>query len=171
MFSMSKTPRQAEDEPPQRRNRAQAIGGDVPAIGRQAFVRAGFADSALILHWTEIVGSEVARMARPLKLTEGASGGVLTLKAPPAAAVFLQHDSRDLCARINSYLGRQAVHRLRFVPGNLLSADTPAPRPRQDAAGAPADDPARRFAGPEELKGALLALAWRRQQASGTRRD
>src|ERR1700722_13192810 len=106
MFSMAKTQRQADDAPPQRRNRAQAIGDDAKAVGRQAFVRAGFADSTLILHWAEIVGPEVARMARPLKFVENAAGGVLTLKAEPAASVFLQHETRTLCARINAYLGR-----------------------------------------------------------------
>jgi hypothetical protein len=171
MFSMANTPRQADDQPPQRRNRALAIGSDIVPVGRQAFTRAGFADSTLVLHWAEIVGADVARISRPLKLVEAASGGVLTLKAESAAAVFLQHESRDLCARINAYLGRQAVHRLRFVPGSLLAADKPAPEAPQDAAPAPADDPARRFEGPEALRGALLGLARRRQQASGPRRD
>jgi len=168
---MARIPRQAEDAPPLRRNRAQAVGSDMPLVGRQAFVRAGFADSALVLHWADIVGDEVARMARPLKLVEGASGGVLTLKAESAAAVFLQHESRDLCARINAYLGRQAVQKLRFVPGSVLPAANRLQRLPQEAPAAPLDDPARRFEGPEGLKSALLGLAGRRRQASRDRRD
>jgi hypothetical protein len=171
MFSMAKTPRQADDEPPRRRNRAEAIGSDATLAGRQAFVRAGFADSALVLHWAEIVGADVARIARPLKLSEGAWGGVLTVKAESAAAVFLQHGSRDLCARINAYLGRPAVQKLRFVPGSLLSNQRQARTIRKESASAPQDDPARRFEGPEPLRSALLGLAGRRQHVSGGRRD
>ena len=96
---MTKRHRQADDAPPQRRNRARPVGEDVTLVGREAFVRSGFTDSALILHWAEIVGSEVARMARPLKLAEGAGGGVLTLKAEPAASVFLQHETRTYATR------------------------------------------------------------------------
>jgi hypothetical protein len=169
MISMAKTQRQADEAPPPRRNRTQAIGDDAKTVGRQAFVRAGFADSTLILHWTEIVGPEVARMARPLKLVESAAGGVLTLKAEPAASVFLQHESRALCERINSYLGRAAVSRLRFAAGSLLPDDTPPPQRRTAPAEAPPGDPACGFQGPEELKSALLGLA--RQRVSGDRKD
>jgi hypothetical protein len=170
MFSMAKTQRQADDTPPQRRNRARPIGDDAKAVGRQAFVRAGFADSTLILHWAEIVGPEVARMARPLKLVENSAGGVLTLKAEPAASVFLQHESRSLCERINSYLGRAAVSRLRFASGSLLPGETPPPARAAPVEPAP-DDPARRFKGPDELKSALLGLARQRRRATSDRRD
>ena len=165
---MAKTQRQADDAPPPRRNRVQAIGDDAKMVGREAFARAGFADSALVLHWNEIVGPDVARMARPLKLVENAAGGVLTLKAEPAASVFLQHESRTLCERINSYLGREAVRRLRFATGSLLPAKTPPPARPARAEVSP-DDPACRFAGPDALKSALLELA--RQRAMGHRRD
>jgi hypothetical protein len=171
MFSMAKTPRQGDDDPPQRRNRIQAIGGDATLVGRQAFVRAGFSDSTLILHWAEIVGPEVAQLARPIKLVENATGGVLTLKAEPAAAVFLQHDARSLCARINVYLGRDAVHRLRFVPGNLLRRPTLPPTPEPGREAPPADDPSARFVGPEKLKAALLGLGRLRRRAGDGGRD
>ena len=81
--------------------------------------RAGFSDPTLVLRWEEIAGSETARLAQPIKLSESASGGVLTLRAEPGAALFLQHDSRALCERINAYLGRTAVSRLRFVQGRV----------------------------------------------------
>jgi hypothetical protein len=170
MFSMTKRQRQADDTPPQRRNRARPIGDDVTLVGREAFVRSGFTDSALILHWTEIVGPEVARMARPVKLAESAGGGVLTLKAEPAASVFLLHETRTLCDTINAYLGRQAVQRIRFVAGSLLAADSPRKAPPAPPA-APSDDPACRFEGPEELKAALIGLARLRQRAAGDRGD
>jgi hypothetical protein len=139
------------------------VGIDAVQLGRTAFERAGFSEASLVLRWREIVGQDIARIARPLRLAGGASGGVLTLKAEPAAALFLQHESRALCARINAYLGRAAVHRLRFVPGEL------APEPGQPPPIHPQDirarDPARSFAGPDPLKDALLRLARARSPA------
>ncbi|HEX4078949.1 MAG TPA: DUF721 domain-containing protein [Rhizomicrobium sp.] len=149
--------------PPPRRARAAAIGIDAVQLGRTAFERAGFAEASLVLRWREIVGPDIARIARPLRLSSGVSGGVLTLKAEPAAALFLQHESRALCARINAYLGRAVVQRLRFVPGEL------APEPAQSVRFCPQDpeskDPARRFAGPDPLREALLCLARARSPA------
>lgn len=151
--------REQDAEPlAERRNRVGAVGNDVRFIAQRAFVRAGFSDNTLVLRWPEIVGLQVAELARPVKLTEAASGGVLTLRAEPAASVFLQHDTRNLCERINAYLGRPAVHRLRFAFGPLQAA-APKPIPPASCKEAPADDAARRFEGPEPLKTALLALA------------
>jgi hypothetical protein len=94
-------------EPPQRRARAEAVGRDASIAARAAFVRAGFLDPTLVLRWNEIAGRETARIARPLRLSEGPSGGVLTLRAEPAAALFLQHESRALCERLSRPSGGQ----------------------------------------------------------------
>jgi hypothetical protein len=94
---------------------------------------------------------------------EKGGSGVLTLKAEPAASVFLEHDAHSLCARINAFLGREAVTRLRFVHGALASAGAPSPNNRAGSGPAPPEDPAHQFDGPEALKLALLELArWRK---------
>ena len=155
-----------EDKQPQRRNWAGAVSGDATLAARSAFARAGFSDPTLVLRWQEIAGAETARLARPIRLSETASGGVLTLKAEPAAALFLQHESRALCARINSYLGRVAVAKLRFVQGRLAepkAAPHPRPKPVEPLPG----DPARRWQGPPNLGEALLSLARYRTRQSG----
>lgn len=152
------------DVPPQRRGRAGAVSGDATLAARTAFARAGFADPTLILRWSEIAGADTARLARPIKLSESPAGGVLTLKAEPAAALFLQHESRALCARINSYLGRVAVVRLRFVQGPLANAAPPPPRRPSPVDPAPSD-PARRWQGPPNLGQALLNLARQRTRS------
>jgi len=155
--------KQADAGPPPRRNRAAAIGLDAADLARAAFRRAGFDEFTLVLRWREIAGAEVAAIAQPLRLTQGASGGTLTLKVDPAAALFLQHDSRSLCSRINTYLGGPAVQSFRFVPGEIAAerrSQSPE-APRHDVA---LHDPAARFAGPEGLKEELLALARARQK-------
>jgi hypothetical protein len=115
------------------------------------------------MRWKEIVGPEVARIARPLRLAQGPTGGVLTLKGDSAASVFLQHESRALCGRINAYLGRDAVQRLRFVAGDI--AEESKPLRRRATPEAAADDPARGFAGRDSLKSALLRLAASRRNS------
>jgi hypothetical protein len=149
--------KQDDDSWAMRRNRGEAI-SRAGSFANRAFVRAGFADPTLVLRWAEIVGPDVARISQPLKLSEGPTGGTLTLKTEAAAAVFLQHQSRGLCERINAYLGRNAVTRLRFVSGTLPSRPLPA-RQVVPPSEPPPDDPVNRFGGPEALKDALARLA------------
>jgi hypothetical protein len=149
-----------DETQPSRRGRAAPVGGDAGSIAAQAFSRMGFIDPALVLRWREIAGPAVARLCQPLRFSEGPGGGTLTLKALPGAALFLGHETRALTARINQYLGRPAVARLRFVQGAFLPP-RPAPVLRRPAASV-AGDPANAWRGPETLKTALLALArWR----------
>ena len=103
---MAKPKQPAPDTPPQRRNRIDALSSDAGALGAAAFARAGFTDPTLVLHWEKIAGAEVARLARPLRLSQGPQGGVLTLMAEPAAAVFLSHETRALAERINNWIYR-----------------------------------------------------------------
>jgi len=125
---MARTPSQkqsskAPGDPPARRGRAAPVASDAGPVGSAAFLRAGFTDPSLVLRWKEIAGPEIARIARPLKFSE--TGGVLTLLAEPGAALFLGHDARALAGRINAYLGRPAVTRIKFVQGSL----SPIPAP------------------------------------------
>ena len=126
-----------------------------------AFVRAGFTDPALVLRWNEIAGPDVARLAQPVKLAEGPSGGTLTLRAVPGAALFLSHEKRSLCERINAYLGRPAVAQIKFSQGALLQRPA-ATKDEKKAGPLPPNDPSRRYQGPEGLAKALQALARRR---------
>ena len=147
------------EEPPKRRNWVAPLAPDAAATGQTAFIRAGFSDPSLVLHWDEIAGPETARLARPLRLSEGPSGGVLTLKAEPGAAVFLQHETRSLCERINSYLGRPTVARLKFVEGALAPRPKAPLRRSPPGSALPPSDPAQKYTGPDGLREALWKLA------------
>ena len=158
---MARPPKETQEDQPSRRGRAQPISGDAGSVANMAFLRAGFTDPTLILRWEEIAGPEVARLARPLKFSDGPSGGTLTLRATPGAALFLAHEKRPLCDRINAYLGRPAVAQLKFSQGAFLPPPPKPPRPKPPGA-LPPDDPSRRYQGPEGLAKALQALARRR---------
>jgi len=153
------------DGQPQRRARPEPVGRDVSYAARAAFTRAGFADPTLVLRWVEIAGADTARIARPIKFVESPSGGTLTLKAEPAAALFLQHESRTLCERINAYLGRPAVAKLRFVQGSLRPLPGP-PAIRRPVEPSTAD-PVRAWRGPASLGNAIFNLARRRGRGPG----
>jgi hypothetical protein len=159
---MARTPKEIQDAIPQRHNRASAVGMDARSAGAFAFVRAGFHDPSLVLRWSEIAGPAVARLAQPLKFSEGPSGGTLTLRTTPGAALFLAHEKRALCARINNYLGREAVVQVKFSQGAPLRTPAPAPTPQKALGPLPPNDPSRRYQGPEGLAKALQALARRR---------
>ena len=149
----------AEDTPPPRRNWAASISRDAGATGAAAFARAGFSDPALVLHWPDIAGPEVARIARPVRFSP--KDGILTLLAEPAAALFLGHESRALMARINAYLGRPAVLKIKFIQGRL-SMKGGAPAPPRPAEILNSSDPANTYRGPDSVKAALQSLArWR----------
>ena len=161
---MARSPKETQakdDAQPQRRNRVMAVGGDAGRAAALAFARAGFADPTLVLRWSEIAGPEVARLAQPVKFTDGPGGGILTLRATPGAALFLAHEKRPLCERINAYLGRPAVAQLKFSQGNLMPRP-PAPKVSKPPGPLAPGDPSRRYLGPEGLAKALQALARRR---------
>jgi len=147
----------AQAEAPPRHGRTAPVGSQTRAAAAGAFLKMGFTDPALVLRWREIAGPEVARLAQPLRL----SGDTLTLRAVPGAALFLGHEKRALCERINGYLGRPAVAQIKFTQG-APAPRAPAPPPEKAAGPLPPADPSRRYDGPEGLAQALKALARRR---------
>ena len=143
-----------------------------PPLGRalnktlKAFdAKFGQGSGALEARWREVVGVEDARRTEPVKLTRGRNGGPSSLEirvAGPSAAI-IQHRAHEILARVNQYLGGDAVQKLRIVQGPLRHKYEPAAKPRRklpplDAAAEAglAQDLAKAPDG--KLKTALLAL-------------
>jgi hypothetical protein len=125
----------------------------------------GQGSGALEARWREVVGVEIAKRTEPVKLTRGRSGGPSSLEirvAGPAAAI-IQHQAHEILARVNLFLGADAVQKLRIVQGPLQNKYEAAAKPRRrlpplDAA-AEAGLQAELAAAPSgKLKTALLAL-------------
>src|SRR3954463_15582447 len=97
--------------------------------------RFGQGSGALIARWPEVVGAEIARRTEPVKLTKGRNGGPSSLEirvAGPSAAL-IQHQAHEILARVNLFLGADAVQKLRIIQGPLrVQAETQAP-PRRRA--------------------------------------
>lgn len=143
------------DDAGKRVGQTQGVARTTEGIAAGIFAHAGFADPRLVTHWVDIVGAEAAALCLPLRL----KGGVLTLKAESGASVFLSYETREMAQRINAYLGRPAVSRIKLVPGTLTPA-RPAPQPHRIAAETVAKgDPVETFSGPDGLRAALVRLA------------
>jgi hypothetical protein len=123
--------------------------------------------SALEPRWREIVGEQLARVTRPQKLTKGraGAGGTLELRVAGPAALLVQHQSADILARVNLFLGPGSVQSLRIAQGpvkplNLPAASTRGARRRIDPLDAAAEAELARSveAAPDALKAALANL-------------
>ncbi len=123
--------------------------------------------SALEPRWREIVGDQLARVTRPQKLTKGraGAGGTLELRVAGPAALLVQHQSADILARVNLFLGPGSVQSLRIAQGpvkplSIPAASTKGARRRIDPldAGAEAELTRSVEAAPDALKAALANL-------------
>lgn len=79
--------------------------------------RFGKGPEGLKARWREIVGETLAARTEPVKLSKGKAGATLELKVDGPAAALIQHQSADILARVNLFLGKDQVERLRIVQG------------------------------------------------------
>lgn len=132
-----------------------------PAAGRALakflkplHARFGHGVEALIGHWTEIVGQTLARRTEPTRLTTPRGGGPasLELRVQGPAATLIQHQAPDILARVNLFLGPDAVGRLRIVQGPLRRTPAEGIRPIRRRSRGPLDAAAERVLA-EDLAG------------------
>ncbi|WP_347311984.1 DUF721 domain-containing protein [Defluviimonas sp. SAOS-178_SWC] len=157
---MSVTP----SEPKRRRRGFEPAAGLLKDRIREAGESRGFAVARLLTHWAEVVGDDIAAMARPVKVGYGREGfgATLTLLTTGAAAPVLQMQLPKIRDKVNACYGYNAISRVvitqtapvGFAEGQVAFA--PAPR-----AAPPAPDPViRRQA--ETLSGEVQDEALRR---------
>lgn len=152
---------------PERRNRGfERASGLLAARIRRAGEGRGFAVSKVLTHWPEIVGEEVAALARPVKVSYGREGfgATLTLLTTGAAAPLVQMRLPHIRDRVNACYGYGAISHVRVTQTAAEGfAEAPAafapqpPEPRPELA-----DEARAAAGDvadPQLRQALQALA------------
>ncbi|MBW8814929.1 MAG: DUF721 domain-containing protein [Caulobacterales bacterium] len=113
---------------PQRRP-PPPVGRKLTAYLKELDGRFGQGANGLMARWREVVGPEIARRTEPVKLTRARGGGPSSLEirvAGPAAAI-IQHQAHEILARVNLFLGADAVQKLRIVQGPLQRAETAPP--------------------------------------------
>ncbi|PZX16534.1 hypothetical protein LX81_01903 [Palleronia aestuarii] len=87
----------------------------------------GFAVSRLLTHWTEIVGTEIAAIARPVHVSYGRQGlgATLTILTSGAQAPILEMRKEWLREKVNACYGYAAIRQIRLTqtsPEHVSSA-------------------------------------------------
>ena len=116
-------PDKGRREPPRRGNRSLASAAEEAV--RPLLRKRGFRETALIRHWHEIIGPQLARRTAPVSLARG----VLTVRVEPAFATEFQHRSAMVMERITMTYGLQVVKRIAIRQGPVQG------RARLEAAG------------------------------------
>ncbi len=128
---------------------AQLVQGRV----RRASESRGFAQTRLLTHWPEIVGEDIAAVARPVNVSYGRQGfgATLTVLTTGAQAPMLEMQKDTVREKVNAVYGYNAIARIRvtqtaptgFAEGQASFAHRPAkpakPRPDPEAAARAAD--------------------------------
>lgn len=94
--------------------------GFEPAFGlmkdpvRSAGESRGFAVARLLTHWTDVVGEELARCTRPVKVGYGREGfgGTLTLLTTGAMAPMIEMQKEMIRSKVNAVYGYNAISRV-----------------------------------------------------------
>jgi hypothetical protein len=81
---------------------------------RKAGESRGFAVSRLLTHWEEIAGSDIAAIARPVKVGYGRSsfGATLTVLTNGANAPILEMQKERLREKVNAVYGYNAISKV-----------------------------------------------------------
>lgn len=134
----------ADSDPGRRGGGFRAAGALVQDRIRRAGERRGLPFLRLLTRWPEVVGEEMARLARPLRISYAREGfgATLTLLVVPAAAPRVQMELPAIRDKVNASFGYAAIARIALTqtaPDGLAEAAPPfAPAARPAA---PPPDP------------------------------
>jgi hypothetical protein len=117
---------------------ARPVGDFAAAILDPVLRRKAGISTALVQSWEEIVGPRLADTSRPEKILWPRRAGeddpfepaTLVVACEGASALHLQHQTGEIVARVNAFLGFAAVARVRILQKPVARAGH-APRPRQ----------------------------------------
>lgn len=136
---------------------------------RKASEKRGFAHTRLLTDWDEIVGPEVATLARPVKVgyARQGFGATLTVLVSGAAAPQVQMMTQVILDRVNACYGYAAISRVSLTqtaPGSLArgfaeaQAGYAAPKPELPAERIESLRSDLREVGDDGLRAALMSL-------------
>ncbi len=132
-------------KPTRRKRGFERTSGLLSTQIRKASEKRGFAVARLLTHWAEIVGEDLARMARPVNVSygKGGFGATLTVLTSGSQAPMLAMQKEKMRERVNACYGYAAIQKVRltqtaprgfaeeqtaFESGPIKSSVTPAAR-------------------------------------------
>lgn len=108
------------------RRRYEGLSSLVPEIRqltKTALGARGFSGVDILEHWEDMIGTDLAKGARPEKLTfekNARTHGTLLVKtAGGAFAMLFEHQRARVIERINTFFGYPAVSKIKIVQGAL----------------------------------------------------
>ena len=158
---MSKRAPGKPDPDAPRSNRARAVSELLPDVGRAAFRKFGFVQSAVVSRWPDIVGPRYAGVSQPesIRFPHGErANGVLTLTVAGAHAPMMQHIAPEIVERVNRFFGYAAVARVAIHQGDVPPREPRRAPPSLKPVPVELGNSLRTIADPE-LKAVLEALA------------
>lgn len=86
----------------------------------------GVGPAVLQARWREIVGETLAARTEPIKVSQPRTGGpgALEVRVEGPAATLIQHQSEEIIARVNLFLGAGTIAKLRIVQGPVKKPAT-----------------------------------------------
>lgn len=101
-----------------------------PVLRKRAGISVG-----LVQSWEEIVGVRVSQRSRPEKIVwprrmsddDPFEPATLVIACEALAAMHIQHEAGEIMSRINSFLGFQAIGRLRIVQKPVATVNNRKP--------------------------------------------
>ena len=99
----------------------------------ETFAKQGFTSAELVTRWTDIVGTEIAAHAEPLKIQwprgdrESAEPATLVLRVEGPIALEIQHLSGVILERVNRFFGWEAVGRIALRQAPLTRRERKVP--------------------------------------------
>lgn len=77
----------------------------------------GFSQSRILTHWPEVVGPDIAQIARPVNVSYGRQGlgATLTLLTTGAQAPMLEMQKERIREKVNACYGYAAISRVRIT--------------------------------------------------------
>ncbi len=111
---MSNQPNKNENKLATRISRPQTIAGAMGGLLRIFGVRAS--DSDLMMRWDEIMGPDIASVARvaAVKKTRDGKYNITIRPINPAMALTLSYRADEITEKLNNYFGRNAVGKISF---------------------------------------------------------
>ena len=94
----------------------------VHQLTQKSFEKRGFAQSKLIINWKEIVGLDLYKLSKPVKMTfpKNALGSTLTIEIDGAFGPELDLQKNIIIEKVNRIYGYKAVAKINFKASTCL---------------------------------------------------
>ena len=110
------------------------LSSQLSVLAKKLLGKRGFSNTDLLLHWNDVIGSDLSKFVKPDKITYSQSktgGAVLHVRVGTGSfAVVVEHQKKILLQRINTFLGYDAIRDIK-IRQDLI--ELPAPSKKAQA--------------------------------------